>query len=279
MKEIITEFFLTALSPTPILARNKINKINEIKEFTMDSAAARTKLLNDPAGFLKYYPVKCGGAPAPSQNAANLRPYFIEKQNAAGGGNKLGHSGATRPILLGPLKWNISSFKLNTVNSNNGTQINNAHVVPMVNYNSDKYNCHNLNETINAMPYYALDATGDGLMVTGELSNCCFTWLAQGADLWCIHVQPVGDKARLIGGPTQIMPNELQNDINATGRFAAAQAAALSTFGRNDYPNGRASVIGVRRNGVWKLYAQTSDDSFKTLSGAYKIYPGPITPL
>jgi hypothetical protein len=234
----------------------------------MNSAAARTKLLNSPEAFLKYYPVKCAGAPAPVQNAVNLAQYNINKHGGdqpAVGDEVVGHRGATRPGILGIGERQISSFKLEpgavTVN---GAIINNAHVVPMVNYNSDIYGCLNLLGVINNMPYYVLDGNGDGLMVTGELSNCCFCWLPRGNDLWCIHVQPVGG----------IMPIQLQNALAVNGRFTTAPVAALGTYGRNDYPAGRASIIGVRHAGVWRLYAQTSNDSFRTLSGAFRIYPG-----
>ncbi len=234
----------------------------------MDSAAARTQLLNHPADFLKYYPVKCAGATAPNQNAVNLRQYNIEKRDGTGT-NITGHRGATRPGLFGHQRQ-ISSWKLAPGAATvNGATINQAHVVPMVNHSGVIYGCLDLHGNVTAMPYYQLDATGDGLMVTGELSNCCFTWAVQGADLWCIHVQPVGG----------ITPIALQTAIAGTGRFAAAPHTPLATFGRNDYPVGRASVIGVRQGGSWNLYAQTTNDSFNTIAAAYRIYPGAMTRL
>ncbi|MGI4877704.1 MAG: hypothetical protein ACRYG4_09490 [Janthinobacterium lividum] len=238
----------------------------------MDSAAARTKLLTSPATFLKHYPVKCAGASAPNQNAANLRQYNINKLGGdmpPAQGQKVGHRGATRPGILGYTR-DISSFKLDHAATVNGTVIPQAHVVPMVNHSSPIYNCLDLLGNVTAMPYYLLDGTGDGLMVTGELSNCCFCWIVQGADLWCIHVQPVGG----------ITPLALQAALTATGRFAAAPAANLSTFGRTEYPAGRASVIGVRQAGVWSLYAQvTPDSTFSTLTASYKIAPGAMVRL
>jgi len=233
----------------------------------MDSAAALVQLLNHPADFLKYYPVKCAGAAAPNQNAVNLRQYNISK--LGGLGNVAGHRGATRPGLFGHQRQ-ISSWILTPgVAQVNGATVNQAHVVPMVNHNGAIYGCFDLLGNVTAMPYYQLDATGDGLMVTGELSGCCFTWAVQGADLWCIHVQPVG-------GITSIA---LQNTIALTGRFAADPHTPLATFGRNDYPAGRASVIGVRQGGSWSLYAQTSNDLFSTITAAYRIYPGAMTRL
>src|SRR5262249_19384218 len=147
--------------------------------------------------------------------------------------------------------------------------INQAHVVPMVNYNSDIYGCLNLHGVVNTMPYYALDGGGDGLMVTGELSGCCFCWLPQGGLLWCIHVQP----------EEGIDSIALQNSLRVNGRFAYAPGSVLSTYGRHDYPGARASVIGVRRHGNWRLFAQTTNNSFNTITGAYIIYPGPVRRL
>jgi hypothetical protein len=238
----------------------------------MNSAIALASLLNNPVNFLRYYPVKCAGAAAPAQNAANLSQYSISKQ----GGTQpvmapmVGHRGATRPGVFGHQRQ-ISSFILQPghVNVVNGAMINNAHVMPMVNHNSDVYGCLNLNGVITAMPHYVLDASGDGLMVTGELSFCCFCWIQQGADLWCIHVQPVGG----------ITPIQLQNALALQGRFGAAPNALLSTYGRNDYPTGRASIIGVRSAGVWNLYVQTTNDSFDTISGAFRIHPGAVQRL
>lgn len=236
----------------------------------MDGAAAVTTLQTRPAHFLKYYPEKCAGAKAPAQNAATKAVYKLGKRNAASEQHtKLGHTGATRPGVFGQ-SLNISSFKLEPGAAGAGEgAITNAHVVPMVNHNGTMYGSLDLNGITTAMPYYALDATGEGVMVTGELSNCCFAWIQQGADLWCIHVQPVGG----------ITPTNLQTELSTTGRFAAAPATALSTFGRNDYPGGRASVIGVREGGVWNLYAQRSDTSFNTLNEVYRIHPGPLVRL
>ncbi|KQZ70967.1 hypothetical protein ASD55_11845 [Rhodanobacter sp. Root561] len=233
----------------------------------MDSAAARAQLLAHPETFLKHYPVKCAGAAAPNQNAVNLRLYNISKRQ--GLANVDGHRGATRPGLFG-YQREISSWILQPGAAvGNGTTINQAHVVPMVNHLGVQYGCLNLLGNVTAMPYYELDGTGDGLMVTGELSNCCFTWAVQGANLWCIHVQPVGG----------ITPTGLQAALATTGRFAAAPHVPLATFGRDEYPVGRASVVGVRQAGAWSLYAQTSNDLLNTISAAYRIYPGAMTRL
>ncbi len=236
----------------------------------MNSAAALAMLQANPANFLRNYPLKCAGAPAPLPDAANFRQYHINKIQGDAPvvpGQKVGHRGATRPGLFGAK--NISSFKLAPGPTVNGAVINHAHVVPMVNHNSDLYGCLNLHGVITAMPYYRLDANHDGVMVTGELSGCCFAWGVQGVDLVAIHVQPVGG----------ISADALQLALATTGRFAAFPAMPLATFGRQEYPAGRASIVGIRTAGAWTLYAQTSDDGFNTMSGAFRIYPGVFTRL
>lgn len=238
----------------------------------MDSPSAVTALLTNPSNFLKYYPVKCAGSSAPIQNAVNTTAYQMVKRNAANGNTKEGHTGATRPGVFGFGSRDISSFKLERANGAAGAgSIPVAHLVPMVNYSTNIYGCLDLLGVTTAMPHYVLDNTGSGLMVTGELSNCCFAWIQQGNDLWCIHVQPVGG----------ITPVALHNRlaVGATGAFGAAPGVALSTFGRNDYPGGRASVFGVREGGIWNLYAQLSNDSFNTLAQTYRIHPGGMVRL
>lgn len=138
----------------------------------------------------------------------------------------------------------------------------------MVNYNSNLYGAQNLHGNIAAMPHFVAGA-GANYITTGLLTGCCFAWIAQGANLLCIHVQPKD-------GITGV---NLHTQMAATGHFAAAPATALSTFGHNNYVGSYATVIGVRSAGVWKLYAQTSQDHFRTLTNAWRIHPGPIVAL
>ncbi|QYE34093.1 hypothetical protein KZX46_15005 [Polymorphobacter sp. PAMC 29334] len=236
----------------------------------MDSAAARTKLLTSPAEFLKYYPINCAGGVAPNQNAANLQQFNINKRDGDMPpiqGAVTGHLGATRPGLFGHQR-EISSWLIQPGLSVNGATILSAHVVPMVNYDAVDVGILDLQGDVSAMPYFLLDASGDGLMFTGQLSGCCFCWSTHGADLWTTHVRP----------RTGIAAIALQNRLITGGRFAAAPTDPLRTFGRSEYP-GHANVIGVRRAGSWSLYAQLSMDVFATLAGAFKIHPGPITRL
>lgn len=239
----------------------------------MDATAAAAKMLTDPNHFFKYYPVMmAGGTGAWVHNATNLKVFYLAKKSPDMPGQignkatKVGHFGATRPGFLHTK--NISSFKMEMTRQTNDSGPLNTHGIPMVNYNSTVYGCHNLLGNIAAMPYFVAGAGADYL-TTGLLTGCCFAWIVNGANLWCIHVQPKAG----------VTPQQLHNDMAANGHFAAAPGTALSTFGKNDYPTPYAVVIGVRSGGTWKLYAQTSTDTFKTVNSAWRIHPGPITAL
>lgn len=244
----------------------------------MTPAEALAELRTNPETFLKYYPVKCFGSPAPTAGAANTTHYYLDKQDAEmlplkpGDTEikygKAGHRGATRPGRVFGRPKNISSFNLKPMMSATAAATN-ALVVPMVNYDSDIYGCPNLNGDVTNMPHYVLDGTGDGLMVTGQLTGCCFSWIVSGNDLWCTHVQPKDG----------ISSAELQVELRHGGRFAAAPTTPLHTFGRPEYPSGFASVIGVRSGGTWSLYAQVSSDGLRTIASAYRLYPGPKAAL
>ena len=177
--------------------------------------------------------------------------------------------------MLGPDR-KISSFKLNTIQpAGDYAQFANAHIVPMVHYNSPATSAVDVDLAagITAMPRYVLDGSGDGLMVTGELSGCCFCWVAQGAALWCIHVQPKGINPAtgnaIDGAALHVL-------LQATGRFQGAPGAAIGTYGANQYGTKRASVVGVRLATGWTLYAQTSSTSFQSVADASRIYPGAV---
>ena len=89
-----------------------------------------------------------------------------------------------------------------------------------------------------------------------------------GATIRAIHVQAAG------GNGVQI-----HTAIATTGRFAANPTIPLRTFGRNDYPNSSVTIIGVRNNGAWRIYAQYSSDGCKTISATDRLHPGVKTRL
>jgi hypothetical protein len=236
----------------------------------MDANQALKDLMGKPQSFLKYYPVKCAGSTAPLQGMVNTKKYYLNKQGAGMPtikGEVLGHRGAIRVGRFGR-KHEISSFMLSPNITPGAATINSAHIVPMVNYNSDIYGAPNLHANTAAMPHYVLDATGDGIMVTGELSACCFCFYPYQGKLLCTHVQP----------REGITASALQLELATRGHFAVAPNAPIGTFGRHDYAV-RASVIGVRRGTQWQLFAQLSVDGFKTINAAFQIYPGAVRAL
>jgi hypothetical protein len=103
------------------------------------------------------------------------------------------------------------------------------------------------------------------------LSGCCFAWCETGGNLRCVHVLPHGNLPTGVA----ITGGVLQTDLGANGRFQGMPGQVLSTFGFLDYGVRRASVIGVRTIGSWKLYAQISFDSFNTITEVWQLHPGP----
>ncbi len=239
----------------------------------MNPLNALNQLQANPDHFFRYYPIRIAGASAPwVPGAASLKPFYLAKKGAGHAGQiggqvrKEGHYGATRPGFLHTKE--ISSFFLQEGVMPNSTGPFQTLGVPMVNYNSMLYGCPNLAGNIGAMPHYVVDHSAN-LMTTGQLSGCTFAWITQGADLWCIHVQP---KDGIVG-------TVLHTQLDVNGHFAAAAGVPLQTFGPNDYHGARATVIGVRHAGAWRLYAQTSIDMFSTISGAWRLHPGPVVAL
>lgn len=236
----------------------------------MDATAAAARMLSNPDEFFKYYPVQmAGGTGAFLPNASNLKTYYLAKKDPGMPGRapdrKVGHYGATRPGVFG--SRNISSFKMDVMRAMDCSGPLATHGVPMVNYDSDRDGKVNLHGSINNMDYYVVGA-GANYMTTGLLTGCCFTWLPRPGGLWCVHIRPEGtDGVRL------------QNMVATNGRFRGAPHAPLATFGRSDYGGTYAVVIGVNTRGGWRLYAQTSGDQFRTITGAWRIYPGAVVRL
>ena len=246
----------------------------------MTPAEAAANMLADTDYFFKYYPVKMFGGAAPwVPNAENIKGYHVCRAAGAadpqGNVGKVGHFGATRPgKIFGCRTHNISSFQMRPNGQENYASQHSPMVntcgVPMVNYNSDAYGGLNLHGNIAAMDYYVAGAGGNYL-TTGGLSGCCFAWCETGGNLRCVHILPHGN----LPTGAAITGDVLQTDLGATGRFQGMPGQVLSTFGFLDYGVRRASVIGVRTIGSWKLYAQISIDGFNRITEVWQIHPGP----
>lgn len=228
----------------------------------MTPTEAMQSLRNDPHYFLKYYPINPAGfAGAHVPDGLTPQTFWIAKLGGGGGGMKPGHVGATRPVKYLPmLSVDISSFRISTAPTGEGPVQFTALSVPMVYYDSIN---------VGALNAYLIDNSQD-IMITGQLTNCCFCVRPYAGGLACTHVNPRG-YAGLNG------PAGMQTQLNAGGQFAN-YAGVLATYGRQNYPLA-SNVIGVRGPGGWELFSQHSGNMFKTITAAYKVYPGPLTLL
>jgi hypothetical protein len=99
---------------------------------------------------------------------------------------------------------------------------------------------------LNQLEGYLLDGNGPDLMITGQLTRCSFVMRQQGNDVVCIHIEP--------GGVHPTSAN-LKTEIVNNGAFAHYPGALTRVFGLPDYAI-YAYVLGIRRAGVWEIWAQ-----------------------
>lgn len=233
----------------------------------MTPEQAKAELLSNPERFLKHYPINIAGANVlHAPRAVNSLTFFLYKRPSSEvAGDKTGHWGATRPgNIVSGHTHQISSWKITTVPAPAGTPFETiqASSIPMLVYDASAA----LPMDVTQLDSYWLDASStDGIMVTGQLSGCCFCWLDRWPGLWCTHIKPTG----------RISGEALHEKLRTHGRFAPEHLQWLETFGRADYLGAVATVIGVRRLGSWKLFAQTSTDGHQTITAAYRLFPGP----
>jgi hypothetical protein len=251
----------------------------------MTPTQALHEMTHDSDYFFKYYPVKMFGGPGPwLPDIVNLKGYHLRREptrrNALGNTVKAGHLGATRPGKIFSCRThNISSFQMRpggppavggaVLAADNSIPVQTCGV-PMINFNGVGYGGVNLHGAIGAMHYYEAGAGAD-YMTTGQLSGCCFAWCEVAGNLRCVHILPTGNLP-LTG--VAVTGATLQANITANGHLLGMPGTALETFGFLQYGMRRASVIGVRAVGAWRLYAQISTDGFNTIDEAWQIHPG-----
>lgn len=206
-----------------------------------------------------------GDSTAHTVSIANVRPFSIQKREPGvdQGAQKPSHFGASRPgYILPPITHKISSWILTqTPDPGQPSAAIQATSIPMLQYDPG---VHPNPVTPTALEAYHLDANGDGIMVTGQLSGCCFCWMEDRTTLWCAHIKPHGT----------IDGTRLNTLLAVSGRFRGERWRSINTFGRTEY-EGVATVIGVRHGRQWKLFAQKSMDYNKTIIEACQLYPGP----
>jgi hypothetical protein len=180
---------------------------------------AWTQLTTHPKTFLSHYPVRSFGANVPSG---------VEWCT-------IGVIGASRRPgeVLGTARWHATDLLRLDVEQNGIVPPNpnhrfQAHYVRMNQSNVDPIHLHRI------------DWSGPDLMVTGQLSGCSFCIRdAGGGDIEVAHLQPNGETA-----------------VQLHGRMLGRGFSAV--YGANQYDGATrvTSIVGVRRQGRWKIYAQ-----------------------
>lgn len=93
------------------------------------------------------------------------------------------------------------------------------------------------------------------IMLTVQLSGCSFLWRMHNGQLECCHYQPTAGIDGLA----------LQQQLTGPGR---------NVYGREDYGEGRVvTIIGIRRGGQWRIYAQKFRVMTKEILSVHRLHP------
>jgi hypothetical protein len=189
----------------------------------MDPKQAKEALSEHPVRFLRSYPVSIAG----HHGASGAHMYGIHYHQTYIPGTTLGNERFKIEALVDARACSpYHAFQ--------------AHTIKMIGWSD----LHDDGHSPITLAGYTLDALAPGLMMTGQLSGCAFCMLRVGTTVICTHIQPTGTD-----GAT------MQNALQARGAFAGHPAQPLTIFGRNNYA-AYASVMGVRKAGEWRVYAQ-----------------------
>ena len=126
-----------------------------------------------------------------------------------------------------------------------------------------------------AMNSYRLDTTGPSIMVTGELSGCSIVMRpVEGGGLDIAHIKPRPPQMGQNGGPSTPAQTgqELYDELTEAHPDAIVYGAS-NAQGQYDSSNRRVSIIGVRKDGQWSLFAQKVDAENRDLKSVYRIFP------
>lgn len=128
---------------------------------------------------------------------------------------------------------------------------------------------------LDRIPGYDLDNAGPPIMVTGQLTACTFAIAKAGTGLTCAHLQP---GAVMVPTPAMGLPPspaarplsglELNTAILTAGRFTDGTKVTVA-FGPKFYPSQNVTIVGVRKNGQWSVFAQLTNGV--TPTGAVKV--------
>ncbi|WP_338846251.1 hypothetical protein V8J88_21145 [Massilia sp. W12] len=204
----------------------------------LSSSTAYTALVANPVNFLKTYTLRLAGVgnkPSAEYEVA-LGAYsadeapIVLKSGANGQFFKMGPSGAIK----------------------DGAHQTLVHVVRM-------------DPNANEIKPYTLGGNGSSVMITGELTGCCFIVWNKGQSVKVAHVNPSGFKAA---------------DLRAF--LKEEHPGAQIVYGHEEDENERGmygdnrtvSIFGVRgADGQWRLYAQKRERDTQKFCSLYQIYP------
>ena len=209
----------------------------------MAPATALASLKNNPAAFLKVYPIRIFGG----TRASGVRPFAIENRGDS-----------MRPgSILGTKNFHqTESFNIRLLNSN------------MAGPGAHTFNAHSVRMDVgeSAMTTYQLDNTGPDIMVTGQLSGCSFIISSNGNNTDVAHVKPSGSTGA-----------ELATALSTSNPNSFVYGATAG-HGFYDSDDRTVSVIGIRQNGNWEIYAQKQDANSGDyrIHSVYQIYPNHV---
>ncbi len=216
----------------------------------MRPTVAVAQLLASPRKFLRKYPLNISDDGTLGTSGPTNRVFVTN------------HTPGKRPgtILRTHRMHTAESFNINLTNIGlpTGHQIN---AVRIATTQSDQ-----------AASWYRLNTIGAALMVTCQLTGCAFVIRAAGVGgigaIECGHMLPT-DLTTMAAIETG---EALNTRLVASGNY-------LAVYGRNSYDhqqNGmydrNVAIIGVRRNGQWKIYAQKKDTQ-RGIKSVHRVYP------
>ncbi len=206
-------------------------------------ATALQSLIAHPKTFLSKYPIRIAGAKV----ASGIIQYYIYNRD-------FGHSLRPGSVLRTQRMHDTECFYIDNQGMHGGHGFQ-AHSVEMVQSN------------VAAVPFYTLPAAGGpDIMVTGALSGCTFLVdVGAGGAIQCAHLQPNGESGtalnnRMLGQHDAVYGRNNYSHLH--------DAANVNSFDRT------VTIIGVRRNGEWKVYAQKLDTmQAMSIRSVHRIYP------
>jgi len=210
----------------------------------IDERATYNALLTAPERFLTEHYVTAGGSPQPS----GIQDFCLREDDNARAFLRPGSFMKT--LNAHP----TDGVRLDTSTVANGQgQLFQAHSVHM------DAGAQNLN-------FYTLDAeTGPSVMVTGQLTGCSFVMRETANGLEVAHVSP---------GPGQT-GQQLHTALADTHPNVYG---AAGTSGNYDSQDRSVTVVGVRANGKWRIFAQKQvraalAQGNKEIKSVYQIFP------